>query len=85
MRNCVLSSDPSNEAGGLVGWGESHHVRAHTAVAKLIESTLKQLVVGMDAADKDGKVWPIDKPGLGLEVDEAFLTRHPAIEGPGYI
>ena len=23
-------------AGGLVGWGESHHGRAHTAVAKLI-------------------------------------------------
>jgi D-galactarolactone cycloisomerase len=35
--------------------------------------------------DKDGKVWPIDKPGLGLEVDEAFLRKHPAIEGPGYI
>ncbi|HVQ60661.1 MAG TPA: mandelate racemase/muconate lactonizing enzyme family protein, partial [Burkholderiales bacterium] len=26
-------------AGGLVGWGESHHGRAHTAVAKLIETT----------------------------------------------
>lgn len=35
--------------------------------------------------DKDGKVWPIDKPGLGLEVDENFLVKHPAIEGPGYI
>ena len=43
-------------AGGLVGWGESHHGRAHTAVAKLIETTLKQLVVGMDAADVVG-VW----------------------------
>jgi D-galactarolactone cycloisomerase len=43
-------------AGGLVGWGESHHGRAHTAVAKLIESTLRQLVVGMDAADVVG-VW----------------------------
>src|SRR5262249_62077056 len=27
-------------AGGLVGWGESHHGRAHTAVAKLVETTL---------------------------------------------
>ncbi len=35
--------------------------------------------------DKDGNVWPIDKPGLGLEVDEAFLKKHPPIEGPGYI
>jgi L-alanine-DL-glutamate epimerase-like enolase superfamily enzyme len=43
-------------AGGLVGWGESHHGRAHTAVAKLIETTLKQLVLGMDANDVVG-VW----------------------------
>lgn len=43
-------------AGGLVGWGESHHGRAHTAVAKLIETTLAQLVKGMDAADVVG-VW----------------------------
>jgi L-alanine-DL-glutamate epimerase-like enolase superfamily enzyme len=43
-------------AGGLVGWGESHHGRAHTAVAKLVETTLKQLVLGMDAADVVG-VW----------------------------
>lgn len=43
-------------AGGLVGWGESHHGRAHTAVAKLIETTLAQLVRGMDAADVVG-VW----------------------------
>ncbi|MFY9317174.1 MAG: mandelate racemase/muconate lactonizing enzyme family protein [Burkholderiales bacterium] len=43
-------------AGGLVGWGESHHGRAHTAVARLIETTLKQLVLGMDAADAVG-VW----------------------------
>jgi L-alanine-DL-glutamate epimerase-like enolase superfamily enzyme len=41
---------------GLVGWGEAHHGRAHTAVAKLIETTLKQLVVGMDAHDVNG-VW----------------------------
>jgi len=43
-------------AGGLVGWGESHHGRAHTAVAKLIETTLRQLVLGLDAADVVG-VW----------------------------
>ncbi|MDA1117779.1 MAG: mandelate racemase/muconate lactonizing enzyme family protein [Proteobacteria bacterium] len=43
-------------AGGLIGWGESHHGRAHTAVAKLIETTLSQLVLGMDAADVVG-VW----------------------------
>ena len=35
--------------------------------------------------DKDGNVWPLDGPGPGLEVNEAFLEKHPAIEGPGYI
>lgn len=35
--------------------------------------------------DKDGNVWPLEKPGLGLEVNEEFLEKHPAIEGPGYI
>jgi L-alanine-DL-glutamate epimerase-like enolase superfamily enzyme len=44
-----------------------------------------ELVSNPGAIDKDGKVWPLDKPGLGLEVDEDFLRKHPAIEGPGYI
>ncbi|MES2712877.1 MAG: mandelate racemase/muconate lactonizing enzyme family protein [Pseudomonadota bacterium] len=41
---------------GLVGWGESHHGRAHTAVAALLQTTLKRLVLGMDATDTVG-VW----------------------------
>lgn len=39
---------------GIVGWGESHHGRAHTAIAKLIETTLKSLILGMDAFDTTG-------------------------------
>lgn len=35
--------------------------------------------------DQDGKVWPLERPGPGLQVDEDFLARHPAIEGPGYV
>jgi len=35
--------------------------------------------------DKDGNVWQLEKPGLGLEVDEEFLAKHPPIEGPGYV
>jgi D-galactarolactone cycloisomerase len=35
--------------------------------------------------DRDGNVRPLEKPGLGLEVNEAFLAKHPAIEGPGYV
>jgi D-galactarolactone cycloisomerase len=41
---------------GLVGWGESHHGRAHLAIAALVNTTLKGLVLGMDATDVNG-VW----------------------------
>src|SRR5205823_14531504 len=41
---------------GLVGWGEAHHGRAPGAVAHLINTTLRQLVRGMEAADVVG-VW----------------------------
>jgi len=41
---------------GVVGWGESHHGRAPGAVAHLVNTTLRQLVLGMDAADVVG-VW----------------------------
>jgi L-alanine-DL-glutamate epimerase-like enolase superfamily enzyme len=44
-----------------------------------------ELVHNPGQVDKDGNVWPLDKPGIGLEVDEGFLTKHPAIEGPGYV
>ena len=41
---------------GLVGWGEAHHGRCPGAIAHLIETTLRQLVIGMDALDVVG-VW----------------------------
>ncbi|QHJ01060.1 mandelate racemase/muconate lactonizing enzyme family protein [Xylophilus rhododendri] len=41
---------------GLVGWGESHHGRCPGAIAQLINTTLRQLVVGFDASDVVG-VW----------------------------
>src|SRR5919199_69764 len=53
-RDCVIVKVTTES--GLVGWGESHHGRAHTAIAKLIETTLRQLVTGMDASDITG-VW----------------------------
>ena len=28
---------------------------------------------------------PLDGPGLGLEIDEEFLKKHPVIEGPAYV
>ena len=34
----------------------------------------------------DGCVRPLDeKPGIGVEVDEGFLVKHPVIEGPSYV
>ena len=43
-------------AGGLVGYGESHHGRAPGTVAHLVNTTLRQLILGMNAADVVG-VW----------------------------
>lgn len=43
-------------AGGLVGWGESHHARCPGAIAHLVNTTLRGIVVGRDAAGVNG-VW----------------------------
>ncbi len=34
---------------------------------------------------KDGCVRPLEKPGIGVEVDEDFIRKHPVIEGPSYV
>jgi D-galactarolactone cycloisomerase len=52
-------------ASGLVGWGESHHGRCHGAVAHLVNTTLRQLVLGMDASDVVGVWQKIYKMQLG--------------------
>ncbi|MFM0694557.1 mandelate racemase/muconate lactonizing enzyme family protein [Paraburkholderia graminis] len=41
---------------GIIGWGESHHARAHLAIATLVNTTLRQLVTGFDATNVNG-VW----------------------------
>jgi L-alanine-DL-glutamate epimerase-like enolase superfamily enzyme len=33
----------------------------------------------------DGCVAPLEEPGIGVEVNEAFLKAHPVIEGPAYV
>ena len=43
-----------------------------------------ELVANPGRVDADGNVWPLEQPGIGVEVDEAFLSKHPPIEGPGY-
>ena len=44
-----------------------------------------QLVSAPYVVGADGCVAPLEGPGLGVEVDEAFLAKHPVIEGPGYV
>ena len=41
---------------GVVGWGESHHGRCPGAIGHLINTTLRQLITGMQAYDVVG-VW----------------------------
>ncbi len=53
-RDSVLVRVETDE--GLVGWGEAHHGRCPGAIAKLIDTTLSELVLGMDALDTNG-VW----------------------------
>jgi L-alanine-DL-glutamate epimerase-like enolase superfamily enzyme len=54
---------------GLVGYGESHHGRAHSTVAHFINASLRQFVVGMDAADVVGvwrRIYAGQLAGMGL-------------------
>jgi D-galactarolactone cycloisomerase len=53
-RDAVLVRVETDE--GLIGWGESHHGRCPGAIARLIDTTLRELVIGMDACDVVG-VW----------------------------
>jgi L-alanine-DL-glutamate epimerase-like enolase superfamily enzyme len=53
-RDAVLVRVETDE--GHVGWGEAHHGRCPGAIAKLIDTTMRELVVGLDARDVSG-VW----------------------------
>ncbi len=53
-RDAVLVRVETDE--GHVGWGEAHHGRAPGAIARLIDTTTRELVLGMDACDVAG-VW----------------------------
>jgi L-alanine-DL-glutamate epimerase-like enolase superfamily enzyme len=53
-RDAVLVKVTADD--GRVGWGEAHHGRAPGAVAHLVNTTLRQLVLGQDAMDAVG-VW----------------------------
>ena len=44
-----------------------------------------QLVSTPYEVASDGTVRPLEAPGIGVEVDEAFLAAHPLIDGPSYV
>ena len=44
-----------------------------------------QLCSAPFAIDDQGYVRPLEKPGIGVDVDEDFIRAHPVIEGPGYV
>lgn len=35
--------------------------------------------------DANGDVWALNKPGIGVDVDEDFIKAYPATDGPAYI
>lgn len=51
-RDAVLVRVTTDE--GVSGWGEAHHGRCPGAIARLIDTTLRDLVLGMDALDNVG-------------------------------
>jgi L-alanine-DL-glutamate epimerase-like enolase superfamily enzyme len=51
-RDAVLVRIETDE--GLVGWGEAHHGRCPGAIARLLDTTIRELVLGMDAFDVAG-------------------------------
>ena len=44
-----------------------------------------ELVSTPYTVDKNGCVLPLEAPGIGVEVNEEFLLKHPVIEGPSYV
>ena len=62
---------------GIVGYGESHHALAPTAVAALVSSSLRELVIGQDplaTEDLIARVWrgQLQSHGLGTGVAIAY-------------
>jgi D-galactarolactone cycloisomerase len=53
-RDAVIVKISTEDA--LVGWGEAHHGRCPGAVAHLVNTTMRQLVMGQDANDITG-IW----------------------------
>lgn len=64
-RDAVIVRVETDE--GHVGWGEAHHGRCPGAVAKVVDTTLRELVLGRD---------PLDVVGLWGHVYKMQLASH---------
>ena len=53
-RDAVLIKVSTDE--GITGWGEAHHGRCPGAIAKLVDTTFKELIVGMNPLSNI-KIW----------------------------
>jgi D-galactarolactone cycloisomerase len=58
------------------------HFESDAARENLLRDELTNNVFAIDAS---GCVHPQETPGLGIEVNEAFLRSHPVVEGPAYV
>ncbi|MBI2218199.1 MAG: mandelate racemase/muconate lactonizing enzyme family protein [Candidatus Rokubacteria bacterium] len=86
-----LSINPHTSMTGL-SMAASIHVLAAIDNGGYFEADVSKLNLFRDelgskpcAIGEDGCVRPLDAPGIGVEIDEKFLERHPVIEGPGYV
>ena len=52
----ILSWSGVETDDGVVGWGEAHHGRAPGAIARLIDTTMRELIINHDALDING-IW----------------------------
>lgn len=88
---CKLRVNPHTSATGLNMAATLHFLAAidnggyYEADASTENLFRDRLTSRAGEVDADGCVRPPEAPGLGVEIDEAFIRSHPVIEGPGYV
>ena len=86
-----LSINPHTSASGI-NMAASIHLLASIENGGYFEADVAkenlfrdQLTSRPDLLDSNGCVHTPEAPGLGVEIDEAFLKTHPLIDGPAYV
>ncbi|MEP7300724.1 MAG: mandelate racemase/muconate lactonizing enzyme family protein [Caldimonas sp.] len=88
---CKLRVNPHTSATGLNMAATLHFLASidnggyYEADASTENLFRDRLTSRVGQIDTDGLVRPPEAPGLGVEIDEAFIRSHPVIEGPGYV